>query len=341
MITSKPILVPFFSFLLASWNFVGAERHPHSGVVTPFKSGDPGIVLDKSAVKILESGKPYQTQIKGADATSGRGMVVQDVKAPVDVVWERILDFRSYPKMVPKTVESETYKRENLKHSQQRIWVRMKVGFPMLKLQFFVNHLYDPKKNSMTWTLDYSRKSDLDDSVGYWYVIPHPDNPGEWSRVYYSVQVSMFPWVPKFVVDFMSKQALTDATAWVKKYSEKEAAKRPARQKEANPQEAASEPALAGVGGDSSGRNSPGRGGAIIMAVDDDVGAAVSSSSSDSSTTQGGETPINRDLVAQPEQQAMVMAAVGTASKIGLKRYALVSAVLVLSIYNVHLYCSQ
>jgi hypothetical protein len=32
----------------------------------------------------------------------------------------------------------------------------------------------------------------------------------------------MFDWVPKFVVDFMSTKALTDATAWVKKFSEME-----------------------------------------------------------------------------------------------------------------------
>jgi hypothetical protein len=35
----------------------------------------------------------------------------------------------------------------------------------------------------------------------------------------------MFDWVPAFVVDFMSKKALTDATGWVKKYSEMEWAK--------------------------------------------------------------------------------------------------------------------
>ena len=125
---------------------------------------------------------------------------MQDVKAPVNVVWDRILDFNNYNKMVPKTAESKMSKTEKLRHGQQRIWVRMKVGFPMLKLQFFCNHLYDPAKNSLTWTLDYSQKSDLDDSVGFWYVIPHPDNPEHWTRVYYSVEVAMFPWVPKFVV---------------------------------------------------------------------------------------------------------------------------------------------
>jgi hypothetical protein len=106
---------------------------------------------------------------------------------------------------------------------EKEIYTRMKVGFPMLKLEFFVRHfLYIQAHKCLTWTLDYTKESDFDDSCGFWYIIPHPDDPDERTRVYYSVQVSMFDWVPKFVVDFMSSKALTDATAWVKKYSELE-----------------------------------------------------------------------------------------------------------------------
>ena len=54
---------------------------------------------------------------------------------------------------------------------------------------------------------------------------PRPDDPETRTRLYYSVQVAMFDWVPKFIVDMMSAKALTDATAWVKKYSELEWAK--------------------------------------------------------------------------------------------------------------------
>ena len=50
----------------------------------------------------------------------------------------------------------------------------------------------------------------------------------------FKVEVSMFDWVPKFVVDFMSTKALTDATAWVKKYSEAEAQKRPSKKSAAD-----------------------------------------------------------------------------------------------------------
>lgn len=205
------------------------EPHSHTGVINPFQPGDPKITLDKKALGVLKSGKPYQTQIQSG--TGGRGLVVQDVEAPTTIVWERILDYDNYAKMVPKTVESKNYKVENIKPTkkdplQQIIYTRMKVGFPVLKLEFFIKHFYYPSLNSLTWTLDYAKNSDFNDSCGYWYVIPHPEN-SEWSRIFYSVEVSMFDWVPKFVVDFMSTKALTDATAWVKKFSESEAQNRP------------------------------------------------------------------------------------------------------------------
>jgi len=128
--------------------------------------------------------------------------------------------------MVPKTVESKNYDVVHVKPTKkdplsQIIYTRMKVGFPVLKLEFFIKHLYYPELNSITWTLDYTKKSDFNDSCGFWFVIPHPDDPDR-TRLFYSVEVSMFDWVPKFVVDFMSTKALTDATAWVQKYSELE-----------------------------------------------------------------------------------------------------------------------
>ncbi len=220
------------------------EAHSHQGVVTPFQPGDPKVTLDNKARGILKQGKPYQTQVQKEGGTGGRGLVVQDIDAPPSVVWGRILDYDHYASMVPKTIESKNYdvvdvtskaksKKVNKStpipfesHLSQIIYTRMKVGFPLLKLEFFIKHLYYPSLNSLTWTLDYSKLSDFNDSCGYWYVIPHPenddnDNPTK-TRVYYSVEVSMFDWVPKFVVDFMSTKALTDATAWVKKYSEME-----------------------------------------------------------------------------------------------------------------------
>mmetsp|Transcript_15594 Transcript_15594/g.22984 ORF Transcript_15594/g.22984 Transcript_15594/m.22984 type:complete len:280 (-) Transcript_15594:235-1074(-) len=195
----------------------GGSGHPHQGKVTPFEPGDPNVKLDGKAEGILKNGNPFQTQIQSG--SSGRGLVVQDVKAPTSIVWDRILDYNNYANMVPKTIESENYNVQENKDGTTTIYTRMKVGFPLLKLEFFIKHEHQPELNSLTWTLDYSKKSDFDDSCGYWYVISHPDNPN-WTRVYYSVEVSMFDWVPKFAVNFMSTKALVDATAWVKKFSE-------------------------------------------------------------------------------------------------------------------------
>jgi hypothetical protein len=182
----------------------------------------------------LSDGKPYQTQVQTGEG--GRGLVIQDVDAPTHVVWDRILDFDNYGSMVPKCFESKNYKIIDHKPTkannflEKEIFTRMKVGFPMLKLEYFVRHfVYIQHHKALTWTLDYTKESDFDDSCGYWYIAPHPDNPEEKTRLYYSVGVSMYDWVPKFVMDFMSSKALTDATAWVKKFSEIEWAKEVAK----------------------------------------------------------------------------------------------------------------
>ena len=114
------------------------EPHDHDGIVPPFTPGDPKIPLNNKALAILASGKPYQTQIQST--TGGRGLVVQDVDAPTDVVWGRILDYDNYSKMVPKTIESRNYKVEDVKPTKkdplsQIIYTRMKVRYaPLLPM---------------------------------------------------------------------------------------------------------------------------------------------------------------------------------------------------------------
>jgi len=76
----------------------------------------------------------------------------------------------------------------------------------------------------VTWTLDYDKKSDLDDSVGYWYVQEN-SNVDKLTRVYYSVHVKVPEWLPSFAVDMLKTKALKSATAWVKVEAENEQTK--------------------------------------------------------------------------------------------------------------------
>jgi len=275
---------------------IDAEAHPHQGKVTPFQPGDPKVKLDGKALNILKQGKPYQTQVQSG--TGGRGMVVQDVKAPTSVVWDRILDYNNYAKMVPKTIDSKNYKVQKHRDGSQTIYTRMKIGMGPVRLTFYVKHEYVPKLNSLTWTLDYDNyKSDFDDSCGYWYVIPHPENPEQWTRVYYSVEVSMYDWVPQFVVNFMSSKALTDATGWVKKFSELEYAK------------------MEPIAKTDKKEKRKWAGGLFLK-----------------------KTPEpQEEECAEGEQVALRKGP----TPVGLTRYALITSVFSLSVYNVHLYLSQ
>lgn len=126
--------------------------------------------------------------------------------APTDIVWDRILDYDNYSNMVPKTIESKNYRVVPHKPTkannflEKEIYTRMKVGFPMLKLEFFVRHfLHIDHHNSLTWTLDYTKESDFDDSCGYWYIIPHPDDPDR-TRLFYSVQGELWTHISSYMI---------------------------------------------------------------------------------------------------------------------------------------------
>lgn len=221
--------------------------------------------------------------------------------------------------MVPKTIDSKNYKVIDHKPTkannflEKEIYTRMKVGFPMLKLEFFVRHfLYIQAHKSLTWTLDYTKESDFDDSCGYWYIIPHPDDPECRTRLFYSVGVSMFDWVPKFVVDFMSSKALTDATAWVKKYSELE-------------WEKAKKEGRANTGAQQQQQPMKGPGFALPF------GNKKKREEEERLAREEAETRALEEAEAEKQKKMVVVRA-------GWRRYVLVSVVLVLAVYNVAMF---
>ena len=294
-------------------------HHPHQGKITPYQPGDPKVKLDSKALDTLNSGQPYQTQL--SSKLGGRGMVVQDIHASADVVWGRILDYESYPEMVPKTLESTILGTETFRDGRKVILGHMKIGLMVgVTLSVFVRREWHPKLNSLTWTLDYSRASDMDDNCGYWYVIPHPDkDPTQWSRVYYSVEVSLFDWVPKFVVNLFRKQALVEATGWLKKHSELEFAKQ-SRREDAD---TAKKGKKKGESWFSKKKNKKGLNGTFSESVSDD--------SDDMWCTADDEEESCASLSLSKRRR----------HEIGYSRYLLVASVFGLGLYNVHLYFSR
>lgn len=192
---------------------LGAEPHPHQGVLAPYAAKPPLLELTPDETARLDTGKPVLRQSEAG--MGGRGVAVQDIEAPTDVVWGRILDFPAYPKMIDDVKEIEVYEE-----GKERTKVRFVIGRFGLSLEYFIDHVVKRDEGFMTWTLDYSKKSELDDSVGYWFVAAHPTKK-DTTRLFYSVDVRMKGFVPGFIQDLVREEGLARATRWVKLHAER------------------------------------------------------------------------------------------------------------------------
>jgi hypothetical protein len=191
-----------------------SQPHPHKGIVAKFVGKPTLPSLSSADLATLADGKPVMKQVKNADGNGGRGIGIQDIHAEPATIWSRILSFSSYPKWVDGVKECEVYEK-----SGNLVKVRFVIGKMGVNYEYFIKHEVHSDDGYMTWTLDYDRLSDFDDSVGFWSVVPVEGKPG-WTRVYYSVDVKLTGWVPGFVQDMITKNGLTSATAWVKRESE-------------------------------------------------------------------------------------------------------------------------
>lgn len=203
-----PALVLTLAALAADAN----APHEHQGVVPAYKGAPPPVTLAAEESAKLAAGEMVLKQSRSANG--GRGVAFLDVRATPATIWSRILDFGKYPQWVDNVDACEVYKRDG-----KNVYARFVLDPFGMTVEYFVKHTYDPTAGWMTWTLDYARQSDLDDSVGYWRVTPISADPPR-SRLEYSVDVRFKGWIPQFVQDSISKKGLTNAVSWVKERSE-------------------------------------------------------------------------------------------------------------------------
>jgi hypothetical protein len=95
--------------LPASWAANPDAPHPHSGKLSPYVLGPPTVLLSREDEDELKSGEAIMRAITAPRAPladekreggTRRLLMVRDVKAPKNVVLDRINDFESYPRMV-------------------------------------------------------------------------------------------------------------------------------------------------------------------------------------------------------------------------------------------------
>ena len=209
----KIIFAIIFSALLGTATAADPNAsHPHQGIIAKFIDPAPAL-LSPGEQETLVSGKPVYQQTRHNDID--RGTAIFDVIASRETVWEVITSFQDYPEWIKEMSATEIYLSEG-----RNILVDFTLSVYMVDVQYYIKHDYQPEKGSMTWTLDYRRKSDLDDSAGYWLVYPSPVDTAK-TRVEYSVDLRIGPTIPSFIETILADKGIKNATKWVKKNAEK------------------------------------------------------------------------------------------------------------------------
>ena len=188
--------------------------HPHQGIIPKFIDPSPALISPEEK-ETLVSGKPVYQQTRYNDID--RGTAIFDVAASQKTIWEVITSFQNYPEWIKEISATEIYLSE-----EQYILVDFTLSVYLVDVQYYIKHDYQPNKGTMTWTLDYNRKSDLNDSAGHWLVYTSPADTAK-TRVEYSVALIIGPAIPSFIETILTDKGIKNATNWVKKNAEKSA----------------------------------------------------------------------------------------------------------------------
>ena len=187
------------------------EPHGHRGLLTPITSSPTPVVLTAAERASLEAGKYVERHSKGEDG--GSGVAIQYINASPEVIWQTILNYPRYKDWVKNVVNVSVYKRDgdaSMSTCRPRIW---------LQVAGLHEEHRAKDRGYMAWTLDYDRKSDVSDLVGYWRVVPVDGMEGV-TRLEHSNSI-VLKGVPGFLVNYMTRDALSEGTAWVKREAEK------------------------------------------------------------------------------------------------------------------------
>jgi len=198
------------------WASDADKPHPHQGVLAPITRAPAAVQLTAEEVATLQSGERVEHHSRGDDG--GSGVAVQYISASPQTIWGTILSYHRYKDWVKNVRECSIYKRDG-----NDLYVDMQISVFGFRSGFYTRNTVRKDEGYMSWTLDYSRKSDVDDMVGYWRVEAVTTDP-PLTKLEYSTQMKM-KGVPGFVVDYLTRDALGEGTDWVKLRAEQAQAK--------------------------------------------------------------------------------------------------------------------
>ena len=200
------------TLLAASTLSFAGDKHPHGPMLAPIKSKPLPTKLTADEEKSLLNGDSVMRQVENPDG--GYGVAIQDINAPVDVVWNTILAYDRYPDWVDNVANCTVYK----KPSPGVLYVDMEISVMFVSSHLYTINTVNKAEGYMSWILDRDRESSVKDTVGYWMLSPHPKDSSK-TRVEYSSQM-IVSGVPDFIAKFLTRDSLRSGTVWVKEQAE-------------------------------------------------------------------------------------------------------------------------
>lgn len=184
-------------------HLLSVKSEHHRKVVLPELDGDDHETLDSGAMlqKFYTVGK-----------NGNEGLAAQVVEAPAEHVWQSLLDWEAWPRMVDDVCATDVYE-----HEGNDVKVKVTLGIGILRIRTHVHHVIDRDAQTMTWSLDPSKPSDLQGNRGFWIV--EPQTPTS-CIVYYSVAIQTHKWAPGWLDRYIAREGFPRALGWLKREAE-------------------------------------------------------------------------------------------------------------------------
>lgn len=161
----------------------------------------------------LAAGERVQKQNR--EGRVGEGLVVIDVRADPDVVFNTLTQFSSYADMIPTIRTSNVIVGDDTNAITEFTLSR-------LKLRVNVLHRVYRDQRIVTFNLNGDRPNPVfKEANGYWHVQVPTDRPEGWCRVYLSASILVNLLVPPLIMDYAASRALPRASTWIKPHFSK------------------------------------------------------------------------------------------------------------------------
>jgi hypothetical protein len=191
---------------------IPTEPHTASSELEPYAEPPKPVELTPKEMQKLKDGSPIYKHHKEGKIAAGTATII--VKAPIKFVWQTLLRFKDYPKLIGGTCKETKVLEETSSH----IRVGFEVGMGFISKTYFIDHTLYSSAHAMTWTLDLAHKSQINGVRGAWVLTPNPDNENE-TRVDYFNAVELGIGL-SLIENWLTRQGLRTALGWLPKQSE-------------------------------------------------------------------------------------------------------------------------